>query len=288
MLSLLALCQSGLAAPHLGGDDATFDTRHAISARRQITERSGWEPRGSILLLDSAVAADPLATGVTRARFRREAQQRLAEARAERPAGAGEREIAQEAFAYLHSRILTGRYEPTCARLQATLEDGTYNCLTATYWYLALCRDGGLRAEAAAAPNHVAVRLWLDGIAWEVETTDRRWRLSPGDGRARSQVLSDAALLGRVYYNLGIEFAQAGDYEQALRSTHRSWQLDPQHLEARENLLATLNNWSIELSRQGDYARAEALIQEGLALEPGSEPLRRSDAYLRQQQAASR
>jgi tetratricopeptide (TPR) repeat protein len=240
-------------------------------------------------LLEAARAADPLASPAERERFRRAAWRRFAEARSECNAAHGEREVARAAFSFMHRRMLTGRYEPACARLQATLNDGTYNCLTATYWYIALCRDGGLQAEAVATPHHVAVRLWLDGMACDVETTDPNWSPRPSleaDTSARS--LTDAQLLARVHYNLGIEFAEAGQYELALSATRRSRQLDPAHLEAQANLLATLNNWSIALTRAGDYARAEALIREGLTLAPLSEPLRRSDAYLQQQRRAAR
>lgn len=264
-------------------DHSTSTSRFAtlsVSGARQTT--------APLTLLEAATAADPLVTAEDRKRFGVMARRRLAEAQAGGNIAGDPLQTARGAFAFLHGRILVGRFEPTCARVHVTLADGTFNCLTATYWYLALCRASGLTAAAVAAPNHVAVRLWIDGDAWDVETTDPEWnpRLSrPGDPAVRE--LSDNELLARVHYNLGIEFAEADRFEFALMATRRSCQLDPAHLDARANLLATINNWSLTLAERGEYDRAEAILREGLAIEPTSAALRRSDAYLRQQRRAA-
>jgi tetratricopeptide (TPR) repeat protein len=195
---------------------------------------------------------------------------------------------AAVAFELVQAQWLTGPYDSNCARLQRTLEDGTYNCLMATLLYLATCRDAGLTAVPLAAPGHVAVRVWWDSVPHDVETTDRRWLPQPVElGSVRGQQISDRALLARVYYNLGIQLAREGDFVRALHTTRQSCRLDPTHAEARANLLAVLNNWSIELVRQGQYAQAEALIQEGLRLDDQYEPLHRSAAFVRDRQSAA-
>jgi tetratricopeptide (TPR) repeat protein len=198
-------------------------------------------------------------------------------------AGKTAEESAARALEFLHAEVLTGPYDPHCASLTQTFADGRYNCLIATVLYLAICRDNGYRAVPMASPGHVSVRMWLGADTLDVETTDHRWR--PGSSRtapAGCHAISDSALLGRVYYNLGIRWARAGQWERAIEATRQSLRLDPEHAEARNNLLAALHNGAIELARQGDLVQAETMIRQGLELDPNYGPLLASAAFVQQ------
>jgi tetratricopeptide (TPR) repeat protein len=246
------------------------------------SERWTYETENQLLL--AALAADPWVTLDEQRHFRQQLNQRLAECQQFCGSRGSDWHRAEAVFEFVHSRLLTGPYDDGCARVQRTLADGTHNCLTATLFYLTLVRRAGIPAVPLAAPGHVAVRVWLGQAAWDVETTNSRWSPAAGVERGgRLTEISDSALVGRVYYNLGIRLAHAGDYERALAATRHSVQLDPQHLEAQGNLLATLNNWSIDLVRRGQYEQAQAMIQEGLRLDGQYTPLRQSEAFLQQQ-----
>jgi tetratricopeptide (TPR) repeat protein len=233
----------------------------------------------AVKLLDAALAADPLGGPAGRDRGRDVVRELLALARQRLRGLDLDWQKAADALEFLHAQLLTGPYDPHCSCLQQTLDEGIHNCLMSTVLYVALCRDADLAAVALGSPGHVAVRVWLDGMPYDVETTDRRWRPHRS---SIGQEISDQALLGRIYYNLGIRLAREGNFESSLSATRVSFRLDPSHVEARANLLATLNNRSVELARRGQFHEAEALVREGLLLDSQYAPLLQSEAYLRQ------
>jgi tetratricopeptide (TPR) repeat protein len=101
------------------------------------------------------------------------------------------------------------------------------------------------------------------------------WDRATGTGPiAGERLLCDSALIGRIYYNLGLEYANRDRYELSIAATHRSYELDPTHLAARNNLLATLNNWSLLLAQRGDIPAALDATRRGLQLDPHYAPLR--------------
>jgi len=85
--------------------------------------------------------------------------------------------------------------------------------------------------------------------------------------RQTARVVSPIQAAAMFYYNRGVTLLSAGKYAEAAAANLKALRLDPQNLLARGNLLATLNNWSIELGRQNRYAEAAELLREGLRLD---------------------
>jgi tetratricopeptide (TPR) repeat protein len=86
----------------------------------------------------------------------------------------------------------------------------------------------------------------------------------PAVGRRLSRV----GLLAVVYYNRGVDQLEAGRFAEAAAANRTAVRLDAANAAARANLLATMNNWSLELGRRGDLAEAVRLLEEGLAVAP--------------------
>ena len=191
---------------------------------------------------------------------------------------------AELIFRYMHDRILTGAYDENVNCVRDSLRSGRYNCITSTLLYLCLCRECGLEANAVAVPNHVLVKLKLDREVLVETTHDSFHRLGLHDQRIprihESREIGDVALLGRFFYNRAIQHVQQGDYAEALKAATMSCRLDPLDASARNNLLATMNNWSIALCAQGNFKQASFLVKQGLDVAPDSPPLVANDAYV--------
>lgn len=191
---------------------------------------------------------------------------------AERPAS-----VAQQVFQLVQQRTSPGEYTPDCAQLSQTLRRQAHNCLTATLLFVAGCREAGLPCFALGSAGHVCAHVYLDGKPQRVELTIPTWHAAclaasiPGE-----RPLDDRALLGRLYYNLGLQFEKRQDYSSAVRAMMCSHQLDPRHRASQANLLATLNNWSVHLAHEGAWKAAERVAQHGLALDPEYVPLQQT------------
>jgi|GEM_PF-1634971 len=92
-----------------------------------------------------------------------------------------EREVGRTHSAYrrarklhqaLHQRILR-RYVSTADGLDAVLERGEFNCLSASLLYGMVARSFGLDVQVVEIPRHVYVRLFVDQRRIEVESTSR-------------------------------------------------------------------------------------------------------------------
>ena len=84
--------------------------------------------------------------------------------------------------------------------------------------------------------------------------------------------ITEVELVATIYYNVGVDYYQAGSYERAVASYVKALQLAPNNRTILGNLKATLNNWAIDLA--AEKKRYDAAIQItlfGLALDPNFE-----------------
>jgi tetratricopeptide (TPR) repeat protein len=70
-----------------------------------------------------------------------------------------------------------------------------------------------------------------------------------------------------IYYNRGVDLLAEKRFADATAVNAKALRLDPQNATARGNLLATINNWSIELGNRQQFAEAIDLLREGLAMD---------------------
>ena len=171
----------------------------------------------------------------------------------------------------LHEQLLIGSYQPAASDLRLALGRGDYNCLSAAALGFDLCRAAGIELEIWSRPGHV----WLqtaEGTAIEpasLPTSTPSLALRVGVARQ----ISPQELLGRFYYNRGVQLLARGQYAEGLALMRKALELDPRDADARENLLAGINNWAAEHLRAKRYREAARLIRQGLAIEPAYGPL---------------
>lgn len=194
---------------------------------------------------------------------------------------------AQALFEFMHQRILVGGYQLDCTDLSVALDEGRFNCVSASVLFNCLAGRFGLETVGLEIPGHATSRLILPDAELDVETTCPGWfRLMdnpekqaalveatlgvarPRKGAVAPRVVSPVELIGTIYYNRGVDLLAVERFEEALQANAKALRLDPLSETARGNLLATLNNWAIDRGSAGDYGEAVALLDRGLALDP--------------------
>lgn len=189
-----------------------------------------------------------------------------------------------------HGIWLTGKYDADCSSLVRTLDSGDYNCVTATILYQRVAEFCGESPQALATSSHVLTRLAGPTGDWFVETTCPSWTpvtLDDCPAKTREAALagrelSAEELLGKVFYNQGVASLRGREFSAAADSLRAAIRLDPLDQAARENLLATLNNWALAECDAGRYENATRRLCEGLAIDPRYGPLQANDLHIHQ------
>ena len=197
---------------------------------------------------------------------------------------------SERIYRFLHSEFLTGKYHSTCTEIDRTLDDGDYNCVTATILYHCICHVYGLSPVAVATNTHVRSRL-LGDQTFDVETTCREWfdvaRRDPRSLAFRSEHqvtrgLSDVELLAKIYYNRGVSLLETKAFGRAIALLRISQSLDPADEPTRENIAAGMNNWALAESDDGNFERAVELLQDGWKQYPEFAPFAANDVHIHQ------
>lgn len=198
-----------------------------------------------------------------------------------------DRRTARAVFEFMHDRILTGGYQLDCTDLRLALDQGRFNCVSASVLFNCLAENFGLSAAGLEIPGHAMSRLVLAEETLDVETTCPEWfRLideprrqavmvektlgaetagrSPGPAR----VVSPVELVATIYYNRGVDFLSQERFAEAISANAKALRLDRASETARGNLLATLNNWAIALAAEERYVEAAQRLDRGFALDP--------------------
>ena len=183
--------------------------------------------------------------------------------------------------AELHERLLTGRYRADSSDLRSTIRDGDYNCLSALALYYDCCSAAGLEVEIWLGRGHVSARLSAHPSK-NIEPGATHWVTRPiSDSYEPARHLSPVELLGKFYYNRGVEQLQQARFEEGLALLETSTRLDPHDKDAQGNFLAGLNNWAVSRLRDRQYEHAATLIERGLARDAAFAPLVANERLVR-------
>lgn len=237
-------------------------------------------------LLDAVLVAEGEHDPAQRRRVELALQQRLGDPR---PKTEKDRQpAANRLYLHLHERVLTGSYVDDASQLRRVLDDGCFNCLSATVFFLALADVHDLPVLPVAVRGHVYGRLSEGGSWVDVQTTCPQWEqaiaapaaATPDDENRRN--LTRPELVGKAFYNRGVRLLAQEQFAAAVLAFSASVQLDPQDAAARENLLAAVNNWALATADAGRLEEAAQRVQVGLRRDPHYGPLRENDLHLHQ------
>ncbi len=212
-------------------------------------------------------------------------------------------EEVEAVFDFLHARILHGGYRIDCTDLRIAMDEGRFNCVSASVLFQCLAEACGFAVSALEMPGHAMSRVHLPDGPLDIETTCAGWfRLMhdpkqqarsvqetlgaiPRGARNAAREVSNVGLVAMVYYNRGVDLLADGRYAEAALANAKAMHLDPGNRTARGNLLATVNNWAIALGHSGRLDEAIAMLRAGLAVDPQYEPFVLNYAHMQQQQA---
>jgi tetratricopeptide (TPR) repeat protein len=204
------------------------------------------------------------------------------------------RQQAQTLFEFMHGRILQGGYQLDSTSVALALDKGRFNCVSASVLFNCLAARFGLSASGLEIPGHAMSRLVFPDGQLDVETTCPGWfrlmddpqkqaelvektiGMRPGEGNApvAPREVSDVELVATIYYNRGVDLLAEKRFAEAVAANARALRLDPSSTTARGNLLATINNWAIDVDGAGRHAEAVELLRKGIALDPEYETFR--------------
>lgn len=252
-------------------------------------------------LLVAALVASGVDSPETLDDYQRRLDEFVAELKGSRPHPKRSRKEAEAVFDFLHTRILHGGYRTECTDLRVAMDDGRFNCVSASVLFQCLAEASGFDVCALEMPGHAMSRVHLPDGPLNVETTCAAWfRLMhdpkrqaqsvrktlgtvPGGGKAAAREVSSVGLVAMVYYNRGVDLLAEGRYAEAAVANAKALHLDPGNQTARGNLLATLNNWAIALGQSKQLDEAIAMLRAGLAIDPQYEPFVLNYAHVQHQ-----
>ena len=288
-----ALHGGGPAALALGGLNAMERRLFADAPAGRLGRHS---------LLEAALVASGVDSPDVLARYEARLTGYAEELKQSHPPSGDARDDAQTVFEFLHRRILRGGYRIDSTDLRTALDEGRFNCVSASVLFQCLAERYGLRVSGLEMPGHAMSRVHLPGGSLDIETTCPSWfRLmddpkrqaesvratlgavpSGPDGVARE--VSSVGLVAMVYYNRGVDLLAEARYAEAALANAKSVVLDPGNQIARGNLLATLNNWGIALGQSKRWEEAVAVLEAGLAVAPDYAPFALNYAHVQDQQ----
>ncbi len=210
------------------------------------------------------------------------------------------RKDAEAVFDFLHGRILHGGYRIDCTDLRIAMDEGRFNCVSASVLFQCLAERCGLNVCGLEMPGHAMSRVHLPGGPLDIETTCSTWFRLMDDPKRQAQSVRETlgtmpgksetareitgvGLVAMVYYNRGVDLLAGARYAEAALANPKALHLDPGNQTARGNLLATVNNWAIALGQSGRFDEAIAMLQAGLALDPHYEPFALNHAHVSHQ-----
>ena len=248
-------------------------------------------------LLDACLVAGGVQDADGLQRYHEKASAMADELRRLDTPGDSPRQRIEVVFEFMHRRILRSGYDLTYTDLRRVLDEGRYNCVSATVLLNYLAGEIGLECRGLEMPGHAMSRAVLPEGTFDIENTCPRWfrldeSLRQAEGakavrvqngsklqsdraeyekacrgdRSKAREVSAIQLAAMIYYNLGVDLLNAKHFAEAAGANAKAVRLDPKNATARGNLLATINNWSIELSNRGQFAEAVDLLRQGLAI----------------------
>lgn len=206
---------------------------------------------------------------------------------------------AEKILVFMHEELMLGGYQLEQTTMENLFSNGRYNCVTATILYCCLGRAAGLEVRAVELPGHAMCWVKTERGEIDVETTCATWFQYLDDAQTRKRVIrdlirqaqddvdtaqvraiSDRELIAKVYYNRGVDFLAVKDFRSALESNAIALLLDPTSHTTKGNLLATINNWALNLCYEGKFTQSAELLRKGILEEPEYAMFRKNHVHV--------
>jgi len=175
------------------------------------------------------------------------------------------------------------KYVHNQTSLAVLLDTGAYNCVSSAVVYNVIGRRLGLDLRAIEVPDHVFSVLFDGDERMDVETTTPRgfnplrdkaalkelqdltgFVYIPARTRTKQREIGEAALVGTIYYNRGVEFNKEGRHREAFHVNICALNLDSGMAAAANNARAALGEWAADAVRSDKIERAVDIIRQNV------------------------
>ncbi|MGA2798336.1 MAG: tetratricopeptide repeat protein [Thermoguttaceae bacterium] len=126
-------------------------------------------------LLDAALIASGVKDTAELGRYRDRMAAWAGELKRSGGADDSPRRRVEAIFTFLHGKILKGKYNIQCTDLRQAMDEGRFNCVSATVLFNCLAGELGLSCCGLETPGHALSRVFLPEGPLDVETTCPRW-----------------------------------------------------------------------------------------------------------------
>lgn len=175
-------------------------------------------------------------------------------------------ERASALHTWMHNHVLR-TYDASATDLNRLLNQGEYNCVSATLLYVVLARELQIPAATLCRGQHCRVGI-QDGNSWlPLETTCATCQglaaikpaIQPvlvGGDPQHERLLDERGLVGLFWFNRAIDDIKTKHHRAAVAANLVALSWDAQNTDARTNLLASLNHLGLDAAKIGDLNNA--------------------------------
>ena len=229
--------------------------------------------------------------------------------------------LTRALFEAMHKEILTNGYSLDSTELSKVMSTGTFNCVSATVLFNVLAEKAGLEVSALEMPGHaLSMVRFADGVAMTIETTAPTWfamqtekerheatllRIAPAPAQtepataqnataqpqgsveaeliANRREINPVQLIATIYYNIGVDLHAKKRYPEAAAANIKALYLDKDNKQAWTNLIASLNNWALDLAdanKGARYKEAAIILDQGVVLDPTYADFRTNQTFV--------
>ncbi|MDR2733562.1 MAG: hypothetical protein LBC99_02825 [Spirochaetota bacterium] len=168
-------------------------------------------------------------------------------------------------------------YKSEQTTLLEILNEGSFNCVSATLLYNLLAEEYGYETQAVVVPEHVYSQIRIGGNWIDAETTasggfhplrkpenavSNRYYIEDKGKNGQKTFMPAQRLIALLYYNRGTLSHHQGNDQTALGLLFRGLLIFPEHIESQENFLSFLIDWAQKESRAGRSAAALGICDE--------------------------
>ncbi|MGD0655503.1 MAG: tetratricopeptide repeat protein [Thermoguttaceae bacterium] len=179
-------------------------------------------------LLDAALIASGVDNTAELGRYRRRMAAWVEQLRRKGGLDGSPQERVEAIFEFLHGKILKGKYDIKCTDLRQSMDEGRFNCLSATVLFNCLAGEMGLSCCGLETPRHALSRVFLPDGPLDVETTCPRWFYLQHDPNLNNAELKETAQKGTAPFSPTMLFAWCPENRDSPRENRDSPQKETQ------------------------------------------------------------
>lgn len=194
---------------------------------------------------------------------------------------------ADRALQMLHERLFK-TYKENVTSVKETIDNGYFNCVSSSIIYNLLMERLGLKTRGILLKDHVFSQVYIENEWVDVETTvkfgfdpgkkkqtmddftklTRFVYVPPSKRTGREEIVSNFDYLSIMYANIGVEFLNKKDFDEALSYFVKAVIIRDNLSEAVNNIKAGYISYSIHLAENKDFNKAALVLKEILSIYP--------------------